>query len=466
MKQGRFTEEQIVAILKEAEAGTKPAELCRRHGISDATFYNWRNKYGGLEVSELRRLRQLEDENRRLKAIVADQALDIRALKDVLAKKRLQPAVKRQMVADMMATHVLSERRGCGLVEITRRSFRRPTSPDRNVELRMRLQALAEKRRRWGCPRFFRMLRRDGLSVNHKRVERIYRQEGLSLRRRQKRKRPSHLRVARPLPTGINQIWAMDFIHDSLWSGRRYRALAVIDQWSRESLAIEVDVSLTGERVKRVLERLRASRGLSEVILTDNGPEFTGHVLDQWADDNKVRQQFIEPAKPIQNAFIESFNSRLREECLNQHAFLSLDDARRKIEAWRNDYNEVRPHSSLGHLTPQEFSTMFKKIELTQNTIDTNLGLSPLLPLTFPQRSLRPFCRVNVSRTDSGTLQVFPSNFAQFFREDFVGLRIFCHRIAPYHSLVVRAPTYSAPIERNFWISGCHCNAENPHDGC
>jgi putative transposase len=278
------------------------------------------------------------------------------------------------MVADMMATHDLSERRACGLVEITRRSFRRPPSPDRNAELRKRLQALAEKRRRWGCPRLYRMLRRDGLSVNHKRVERIYWQEGLSLRRRPKRKRPSHLRVVRPLPTGINQIWAMDFIHDSLWSGRRYRALAVIDHWSRESLAIEVDVSLTGERVKRVLERLRASRGLPEVILTDNGPEFTGRVLDQWADDNKVRQQFIEPGKPIQNAFIESFNSRLREECLNQHAFLSLDDARRKIEAWRHDYNEVRPHSSLGHLTPHEFSRTFKN-EQTQIPIDTNLRL-------------------------------------------------------------------------------------------
>ena len=167
----------------------------------------------------------------------------------------------------------------------------------------------------------------------------------------------------------------MDFIHDSLWSGRRYRALAVIDHWSRESLAIEVGVSLTGERVKRVLERLRASRGLPEVILTDNGPEFTGRVLDQWADDNHVRQQFIEPGKPIQNAFIESFNSRLREECLNQHVFLSLDDARQKIETWRQDYNEVRPHSSLGNLTPIEFSRRTSNIQEAQNTAGTNLRL-------------------------------------------------------------------------------------------
>lgn len=261
------------------------------------------------------------------------------------------------MVAEMIATHGLSERRACGLVEITRRSFHRAPSPDRNAQLRKRLRALAEERRRWGCPRLHRMLRREGFTVNHKRVERIYREEGLSLRRRQKRKRLSHPRVARAMPTAANQIWAMDFIHDNLWSGRRYRALAVIDHWSRESLAIEVDVSLTGERVKRVLERLRASRGLPEVILTDNGPEFTGRVLDQWASDNRVQLQFIEPGKPIQNAFIESFNSRLREECLNEHVFVSLDDARRKIEHWRGQYNHDRPHSSLGYLSPQEFAS-------------------------------------------------------------------------------------------------------------
>jgi len=162
------------------------------------------------------------------------------------------------MVTEMMATHGLSERRACGLMEITRRSCRRGPAPDRNQELRERLRALAEERRRWGCPLLYRVLRREGWQINHKRVERLYREQGLSLRRRRRRKRLSQLRVQRSLPSGANQAWAMDFIHDSLWSGRRYRALAVIDEWSRESLAIEVDVSLTGERVKRVLERLRA----------------------------------------------------------------------------------------------------------------------------------------------------------------------------------------------------------------
>ena len=163
--------------------------------------------------------------------------------------------------------------------------------------------------------------------------------------------------MERSLPSGANQAWAMDFIHDSLWSGRRYRALTVIDEWSRESLAIEVDVSLTGERVTRVLERLRLTRGLPATIQVDNGPEFTSGVLDQWAFDNQVRLQFIEPGKPIQNAFIESFNSRFREECLNEHVFVSLDDARRKIEQWRGRYNCERPHSSLGYLSPEEFAS-------------------------------------------------------------------------------------------------------------
>jgi len=266
------------------------------------------------------------------------------------------------MVAEMVTKHGLSERRACGLMEITRRSLRREPAPDRNRELRERLRALAEQRRRWGCPLLYRVLRREGWQINHKRVERLYREQGLSLRRRRRRKRLSHLRVERSLPSGANQAWAMDFIHDSLWSGRRFRAIVVIDEWTRESLAIEVDVSLTGERVKRVLERLRLARGLPATIQVDNGPEFTSGVLDQWAYDNHVRLQFIEPGKPIQNAFIESFNSRFREECLNEHVFVSLDDARRKIEQWRGRYNCERPHSSLGYLSPEEFASANRPI--------------------------------------------------------------------------------------------------------
>jgi putative transposase len=200
----------------------------------------------------------------------------------------------------------------------------------------------------------YQVLRREGWLVNHKRVERVDREEGLSLRRRRRRKRLSHMRVVRHAPIADNQAWALDYVHDRLMDGRGFRALAVIDEWSRESLAIEVDVSLTGERVKRVLERLLSERGLPTMIRSDTGPEFTGRVPDQWAFERGVKLEFIEPGKPIQNAFIESFNSRLREEYLNQHVFVSLDDARSKIEHWRIEYNQERPHSKLGHLTPEE----------------------------------------------------------------------------------------------------------------
>jgi len=173
------------------------------------------------------------------------------------------------MVVEVMA-HGLSQRRACGLIEITRRGFMHRAAADRNRELRERLKMLAEERRRWGCPMLYQLIRREGWPVNHKRVERLYREEGLSLRRRRRHKRLSHLRVVRPRSAAANQAWALDFVHDSLMNGRRFRALAVIDEWSRESLAIEVDVSLTGHRVTKVLERLAIGRGLPTVLQSDN----------------------------------------------------------------------------------------------------------------------------------------------------------------------------------------------------
>ncbi len=277
------------------------------------------------------------------------------------------------MVAVAIAMHGLSRRRACGQIEITRRSFRRTPAADRNGELRERLKALAEERRRWGFPMLYQMIRREGGRINHKRIERLYREEGLSLRWHRRRKRLSHLRVVRPRPAAANQAWAVDFVHDSLMSSRRLRALTVIDEWSRESLAIEVGVSLTGQRVTRVLDRLASRRGLPAVIQSDNGPEFTRRVLDQWAYDNQVRLQFIEPGKPIQNAFIESFNSRLREECLNEYVFVSLDDARSNLEKWRIEYTRERPQSSLGYLTPEEFAARAE-----------NQGISAVAPTAWP----------------------------------------------------------------------------------
>ncbi len=200
------------------------------------------------------------------------------------------------------------------------------------------------------------MLRREGFEVNHKLVYRLYCEEGLSVRCKKRKRLPSGPRVEPTVPTGRNQRWSMDFVSDSLADGRRFRILTIVDDFSRESPATEVDTSLPGRRVVNVLERLKATRGLPEVLVTDNGPEFTGRALSQWAYDNGVELHFIRPGKPTENAFIESFNGKLRDECLNENWFSGLKDAKRIIEEWRMDYNRVRPHSSLGNLAPREYA--------------------------------------------------------------------------------------------------------------
>jgi putative transposase len=222
-------------------------------------------------------------------------------------------------------------------------------------KLRNRLRELAGQRKRFGSPRLHTMLKREGLVINHKRTERIYREEGLALRRKRRRKGAAGTRAVIPAPERPNQKWSMDFVSDSIVTGRRFRALAIVDDYSRECPAIEVDTSLGGTRVVSVLDRLADTRGLPEVITVDNGPEFAGTVLDQWAYRKGIKLDFIRPGKPIENAFAESFNGRLRDECLNINWFLTVKHAKETIETWRKDYNTVRPHSSLGGLAPEEF---------------------------------------------------------------------------------------------------------------
>ncbi len=248
-----------------------------------------------------------------------------------------------------------SIRKGCFLVGLPRASYDYEPVAGRDDGLREKIRELALQRRRFGCPRIHLLLRREGLLINHKRTERIYREEGLSLRKRKRRKTAAQARVILPTPERPNERWSMDFVTDSIVTGRRFRALVVVDDYSRECPAIEVDTSLGGARVVNVLERLAETRGLPEVITTDNGPEFTGKVLDEWAYRRGVKLNFIRPGKPIENAFAESFIGKLRDECLNENWFISLKNSRDIIESWRIDYNEGRPHSSLGGLTPREY---------------------------------------------------------------------------------------------------------------
>lgn len=251
----------------------------------------------------------------------------------------------------------ISERRACGLLLVVRGTCRyAAVIREANEELRQKLRELAMARRRFGYRRLHACLRREGLVVNHKRVYRLYVEEQLWVRKRNRKRRIAVPRAPMLQPTDINQVWSMDFVSDALASGRRFRTLNITDDYSREAPAIEVDTSLGGMRVARVLDRLKLERGLPWQIRSDNGPEFISKAVEQWAYDNGVEWHFIEPGKPIENAYVESFNARFRDECLNENWFTDLADARRKIEDWRQDYNQHRPHSALGYRTPEEFA--------------------------------------------------------------------------------------------------------------
>jgi putative transposase len=246
----------------------------------------------------------------------------------------------------------MSERRACHILSCCRATIRYRVARDGDAILRERMKALAHERRRFGYRRLHVLLRREGHVVNHKRLFRLYREEKLAVRRRGGRKRAVGTRAPMTLPTGPNQRWSLDFVSDQFADGRRFRILVVVDDCTRECLALVADTSISGRRVARELDRLVAERGRPTTIVSDNGTELTSNVILRWADENRVGWHYIAPGKPIQNAFVESLNGRLRDELLNETLFRSLPHARAELAAWRTDYNTVRPHSRLGWLAP------------------------------------------------------------------------------------------------------------------
>jgi putative transposase len=257
----------------------------------------------------------------------------------------------------VMERHGLSQRHACRLIGLDRSTLRYQRKRPDDATVRQRLRDLAAERRRFGYRRLGWMLAREGHAMNHKKLYRLYHEERLMVRRRRGRKRALGTRAPMTLPNAINQRWSLDFVSDTLSDGRRFRILCIVDDFSRECLATVVDTSLGGVRVVRELEQLGFERSTPRVIVSDNGTELTSCAVLRWAT-GRLDWHYIEPGKPVQNAFIESFNSKLRDECLNEHVFLTLAEARETIEAWRHDYNHLRPHGSLGALTPAEFAAL------------------------------------------------------------------------------------------------------------
>lgn len=250
-----------------------------------------------------------------------------------------------------------SQRRACALVGMAAKTYRYVSARPDDRMLRSRLREMANERRRFGYRRLHLLLRREGVEINHKKLFRLYREERLTVRRRGGRKRAIGTRAPMAVPQGPNQRWSVDFLHDVLADGRRFRIFAAVDDFTRECLALTVDTSISGARVVRELGRVAELRGRPCMIVSDNGTELTSNAVLAWSEEVGIEWHYIAPGKPMQNAFIESFNGRLRDECTNEHLFHGLREAQRIIEAWRVDYNSARPHTSLGGLTPREFAT-------------------------------------------------------------------------------------------------------------
>jgi putative transposase len=259
--------------------------------------------------------------------------------------------------------HGISERKASRLVGVNRATIRYKAKKKDENAISQKIRKIALEKRRFGYRRIHMMLKREGEKINHKRVYRIYKEQGLKVKKRGGRKRAIGIRVVKKVSEKINERWSLDFVSDGLANGKRIRMLTVLDDYSRMNLGIVVDTSLSGKRVARELEGIIEIYGKPETILSDNGTEFTSHAIIEWAKEKGINWEYIEPGKPYQNGLIESFNGKLRDECLNEELFMSLKDAENKIENWRNEYNKERPHSSLDGRTPVE---MLEKDELQQ----------------------------------------------------------------------------------------------------
>jgi putative transposase len=296
------------------------------------------------------------------------------------------PAAKRQAVAHLCSSFEVSQRRACEVIRADRSSVRYLSLRPDDAAIRSRLRELASVRRRFGFRRLLLMLRSEGVRINHKKLRRLYAEERLQVRRRGGRKRAQGTRAPLTLPQGPNQRWSLDFVSDTLTDSRRFRILAVVDDFTRECIALVADTSLSGSRVGRELDAVIGRRGRPAMIVSDNGTELTSMAILRWSQLTKIEWHYIAPGKPQQNAFVESFNGRLRDELLNETLFLSLDHARELLAEWQDDYNTVRPHSGIGNQPPCTYARLTASAMQQDGTLRYVEGSAPR-PVASPSRT-------------------------------------------------------------------------------
>ncbi|MEJ8564808.1 MULTISPECIES: IS3 family transposase [unclassified Micrococcus] len=359
----RHTPEQVVRKLGQADRmladGQDVAAVCRELGVSEQTYYRWRNQYGGLKAEDAKRLKELEKQNATLKRLLAEAELEKAALKELAGGKLLSPDRRRAAVDHLKRKLRVSERMACRLVGLSRSAYRRPlkgdTVADPDRALREWLRAWAKDHPRYGYRRAYHDARAEGWVVNHKKIQRLWRDEGLRVPQRRRRKRVGSSTVDAPTADAPNVVWAVDFQFDADEHGRPIKICSIVDEHTRECIGGLVERSITADRLTAHLEDLVAARGAPAVLRSDNGPEFISEAMADWAG-TRTGLSYIPPGSPWRNGYVESFNSRIRDECLNINSFYSLLHAQVIIGDWKDEYNHHRRHSSLGYLTPAEYA--------------------------------------------------------------------------------------------------------------
>ncbi|WP_145301935.1 IS3 family transposase [Crateriforma conspicua] len=369
MKQARKRRkpEQIVKAIAEGEAmlaaGKSLAEVYQKLGIVESTWMRWKKQYGGMKSDEARRLRELEIENQKLKELLAEAELDKRMLKVIAGGKLLSPTRRREAACKLQSCFGVLERRACRTLGQSRSSQRyRPNTKEDEPRLVARILELVREFPRYGYRRITRLLRQEGWRVNFKRIHRLWKQQGLKVPVKKAKKRRlgnSEGGVIRRSAEYPNHVWSVDFIFDRTEDGRSLKILSLIDEFTRECIALEVGRKFTGDDLVALLSDLFVSRGIPSFIRSDNGPEFISKAVRSFLDFIEVGTSYIEPGSPWQNGYVESFHSRLRDECLSCELFSSLSEAQSIIESWRQTYNHRRPHSGIGGMAPADFASQW-----------------------------------------------------------------------------------------------------------